>query len=927
MRALLVALLAAAAAFPAGRALAAAAASLAASGLAAGLDSPDDRWTVAPAQAFPGFWFGANVTGPDAPHLRANGVLNYSAAWFGWQTLDGVDGCSHEETKLHSQAAAVKAAAPHMTTLAYGGDVSNVMTFYDKMKAALADKQNSGWFLPVHKTHTTYEQERLRLRAEVRGGGTCGFSGNPAWDFRNASARAYFAEVVIGQWATDPSVDAVFVDEADAIVCTWGGAQGRDNGLPTLTDVYAWSNGSVLAYRQAAAILAAQGKRLVVSLKNGYAGSAPVNAKIGRLCPVQMDAIAEGMSGVPWIRFHEYFAALSPTKTPPATPTRPHKANATTMCHNTIRTAMREAANPDMAFAVHSGDYQGGVSNLNLSFAIFMMARNGTIGAARDWFSWSSGASPGDFWTTAAWHWQDTAALYTREWGLPLRAAATLSGGAVWRREYEHATITVDCATLKPTFELLSTQQAAAAAAVAAMAAAAAAEGGGGRVASLAHGPPQPLVINLPVGSSAATIRAALATACEALGKGATDDATLLFAAGEHTIDLSSSSSSPSSSPSPPLSPSPPAPTPALLDATGCGGGRLTIAGVGMDETRLTLTTHGGDVLFGRSGWTSISVRDITFARPTNTTTQGRVVATDATSLTLQMNDGLGGGDSDGIVFPTMGALFADLPAGSDTGMYLKRFRVQTQGHSPKGHSRTPKGHARIPLEQSGQSTGQTWRPPQIITHLGLNASGPWPPVENNQESFPCGGKGCPDVQELVAPNSTSGVSVWRVRMSWGKGGEQQRYAASIGDGTTVVGVKVKNGGREGQAYFLRGGECLSFERVRWTQHSRGVVHGTPHVLIRDTRVEHGDGARAFALSTPGGGPQINGALNLTIVNHTSVGTGDDALGLFDVQGGSVVGCHIRDSFARGILLNNCSDAFVANVRENVVLRCPVLRK
>ena len=104
----------------------------------------------------------------------------------------------------------------------------------------------------------------------------------------------------------------------------------------------------------------------------------------------------------------------------------------------------------------------------------------------------------------------------------------------------------------------------------------------------------------------------------------------------------------------------------------------------------------------------------------------------------LQMNDGLGGGNSDGIVFPTMGALFADLPAGSHTGMYLKRFRVQTQGHSPKGRSR---------LERSGQSTGQTWRPPQIITHLGLNTSGPWPPVENNQESFPCGGKGCPDVQ------------------------------------------------------------------------------------------------------------------------------------------------------------------------------------
>ena len=35
-----------------------------------------------------------------------------------------------------------------------------------------------------------------------------------------------------------------------------------------------------VAYRQAAAILSAQGKRLIRSLKNGYEGAAPVNAKV-----------------------------------------------------------------------------------------------------------------------------------------------------------------------------------------------------------------------------------------------------------------------------------------------------------------------------------------------------------------------------------------------------------------------------------------------------------------------------------------------------------------------------------------------------------------------------------------------------------------------------------------------------------------------
>ena len=33
-----------------------------------------------------------------------------------------------------------------------------------------------------------------------------------------------------------------------------------------------------------------------------------------------------------------------------------------------------------------------------------------------------------------------------------------------------------------------------------------------------------------------------------------------------------------------------------------------------------------------------------------------------------------------------------------------------------------------------------------------------------------------------------------------------------------------------------------------------------------------------------GGGPQINVCTNLTIFNHTSIGTGDDSLGLFDIN-------------------------------------------
>ena len=59
-------------------------------------------------------------------------------------------------------------------------------------------------------------------------------------------------------------------------------------------------NASVATYRHAASILASKGKRLVISLKNGYEGAAPVNAKIGRLCPVPLDGIAADDHQAPW---------------------------------------------------------------------------------------------------------------------------------------------------------------------------------------------------------------------------------------------------------------------------------------------------------------------------------------------------------------------------------------------------------------------------------------------------------------------------------------------------------------------------------------------------------------------------------------------------------------------------------------------------
>lgn len=44
--------------------------------------------------------------------------------------------------------------------------------------------------------------------------------------------------------------------------------------------------------------MASKGKRLVISLKNGFENAAPVNQKVGHPCPVPMDEIIKGMAGM-----------------------------------------------------------------------------------------------------------------------------------------------------------------------------------------------------------------------------------------------------------------------------------------------------------------------------------------------------------------------------------------------------------------------------------------------------------------------------------------------------------------------------------------------------------------------------------------------------------------------------------------------------
>jgi len=142
---------------------------------------------------------------------------------------------------------------------------------------------------------------------------------------------------------------------------------------------------------------------------------------------------------------------------------------------------------------------------------------------------------------------------------------------------------------------------------------------------------------------------------------------------------------------------------------------------------------------------------------------------------------------------------------------------------------------------------------PQLIVCSNTSAPGGWPPSCNMQVKFDCAGSGgddCPAIQDL-------GGGRWRLQVHWDSCGgcdtkEVHRYRSSIGDGTTVVAVKVKHGG---QAFAMFQGDDLAFERVRWTHHSRGIIQNTNNVRFLDTVVER---YRAdAAIGTPGGGPQV----------------------------------------------------------------------
>lgn len=377
-------------------------------------------------------------------------------------------------------------------------------------------------------------------------------------------------------------------------------------------------------------------------------------------------------------------------------------------------------------------------------------------------------------------------------------------------------------------------------------------------------------------GISFSGIGAAMLLAQQLVAKGSS--AIVYLSAGVHSVDMAAGDLFNVSGPVPPA---------------GC---KLIVAGAGMDDTTLLTQTHGHNVIFGR-GFHSVSFVNLTFARPGPTTTQGTVKAVEANHLDIELHEG----------FPNFNTLLLDRypRLKTEQGLFIRRFIV--------------------PSDNSSE--------PQIVT--GPDGGRDWPPSDNVQVHFACefpatrhnaSAWDCDNITRLDPPGS-KGPGLWRLHVARWPRGELEAYRRASTSAGVFAAIKVKHGG---QAFMLREGNFFRFSRVRWLGHSRGAIYDASNVVIEHTRIDRAPATAATHgvtpfLATNGGGPQLINAQNVTVFNHTATGTGDDSLAFFNISSGSIHGCHISDSFARGILLCNVGkDVLLGS--DNVVVRCPIYR-
>jgi len=285
------------------------------------------------AGVFPALWFGANESGGLYVSAAQRALLaNHSLVGWGWQHATARTGFRHGETAL-AQAAASVAASSATAAAANANTTGNATAppalfvyrhaqmawrLFDVPRAADDAQAGSGaLFLRDNDNAPDGAQCRQRIPSPPSGPGASGTS--PLYAFAGAGgvgvtgAGAFFAEeVVAAELAVEGAVQAAFFDETDWSACGYSFA---NDGCANISDAFraAVLAAKLPALRAAVDALNAAGIAPILSSKNllarAWDGLAP-NAT--RPCVVPHDAYYNALSGAPYLRFYEFFAARGP---------------------------------------------------------------------------------------------------------------------------------------------------------------------------------------------------------------------------------------------------------------------------------------------------------------------------------------------------------------------------------------------------------------------------------------------------------------------------------------------------------------------------------------------------------------------------------------------------------------------------------------
>ena len=141
------------------------------------------------------------------------------------------------------------------------------------------------------------------------------------------------------------------------------------------------------------------------------------------------------------------------------------------------------------------------------------------------------------------------------------------------------------------------------------------------------------------------------------------------------------------------------------------------------------------------------------------------------------------------------------------------------------------------------------------------------------------------------------------------------------------VGIKSKH---TGNTWYITNSDDIVFENVKWTHSTRGKFrNGTSNVRFSDCEFVRSPpiNGQTPCLSSPAGGPQMGHegdprGSNFVVERCYIEGTGDDCVGIFDMDHVRIEDCVFSDGFARGILLVNCTDVILTG--STIVSRGPI---